>query len=149
MFAYGDTQRYRLGVNFTQLPTNRCFYTYNPTKRDGAANIMNYGDRPNYIPAVNGPRIIASAQYEERAAHEEWLGTVVNFESAITDDDFVQPREFWHELGKTPGQQDNLVYNVAVDLYGAITSVRFAAYGELTPTPQPHGFYYTRLFLIP
>ncbi|KAL1979654.1 hypothetical protein VTN96DRAFT_5399 [Rasamsonia emersonii] len=126
LFAYGDTQRYRLGVNFPQLPTNRSFYSYNPTKRDGAATITNYGDLPNYIPSVNGPTIIQAAQYKDRAAHEEWLGSAVNFESVVTDADFVQPREFWTRL--TEEQQQHFVYNVAVDLYGAITSVRHAAH---------------------
>jgi len=92
MFAYGDTQRYRLGVNFPQLPINRSFYTYNPTKRDGGQNLFNYGDQPNYIVSDFQRPIIAAAQYEERAAHEEWIGTVVDFESQVTDDDFVQPR---------------------------------------------------------
>jgi catalase len=67
LFAYGDTQRYRLGVNNDQLPINRPFYSYNPTKRDGANNIMNYGALPNYIPSDFSPPIVKAAQYEQRA----------------------------------------------------------------------------------
>ncbi|KAK8108965.1 catalase [Apiospora sp. TS-2023a] len=107
MFAYGETQRYRLGVNHQQLPTNRSFYTYNPTRRDGAAN---------------------PAQYEVLAAHEEWIGRVVDYESQVTDADFVQPREFWEVLGRTKDQQKNLVYNVAENLSGATKGVRQATY---------------------
>lgn len=135
LFAYGDTQRYRLGVNLDQLPTNRSFYTYNPTKRDGAANIMNYGNLPNYIPSSYGPKIIRPAQFEDRASHEEWLGRVTDFESQVTDSDFVQPRQFCHQLGKTEGQQKTFVYNVAVNLYGAISSVRYASYGKRCVAP--------------
>ena len=129
LFAYGDTQRYRLGVNFMQLPVNRSFYTYNPTKRDGAANIMNYGDLPNYIPSINQPPIVTAKQYEQPASHEEWIGTVIKFESHVTDEDFVQPRQFWFQLGEQPDQQAHFIYNVAVDLYGAIKDVRYTAYG--------------------
>ena len=67
LFAYGDTQRYRLGVNNDQLPINRPFYSYNPTKRDGANNIMNFGALPNYLPSDFAPPIAKAAQYEQRA----------------------------------------------------------------------------------
>ena len=134
LFAYGDTQRYRLGVNFSQLPINRSFYAYQPTKRDGAATFTNYGDLPNYIPNTGGPKIIKAAQYEDEArdAHEEFVGRAVSFESATTADDLVQPREFWQNLANRPDGQKNFVYNVAVDLYGAETEVRYAAYGMLS-----------------
>jgi catalase len=107
------------------------FYTYNPTKRDGAAHIMNYGDIPNYVPSSFGPKIIQTAQYEDRASHEEWLGTVTDFESQVTDQDFVQPRQFWQKLGEIECEQKTFVYNVSVNLSGATTSVRYASYGKL------------------
>ena len=128
MFAYGDTQRYRLGVNHGQLPINRSFYTYNPTRRDGAATIYNYGDVPNYIPAVHAPKIVKPSQYEQRAAVEEFNGTVVDFETDPSDADLVQPREFWRSL--TADQKNNFVHNVSVNLYGAIVVVRQQAYGK-------------------
>lgn len=131
LFAYGDTQRYRLGVNFIQLPVNRPGYSYNPTKRDGYNNIMNYGSIPNYIPAYNGPKIIPAAQYEQQAAHEQWAGTVTEFESQLVDADFVQPRATWATLGQTPGQQANFVGNVAASLSRAVQQVRSDAYGML------------------
>ncbi|KAJ9253151.1 hypothetical protein DTO195F2_7212 [Paecilomyces variotii] len=128
LFAYGDTQRYRLGVNFPQLPTNRSFYAYNPTKRDGASNIMNYGSIPNYIPSTEAPPIVQAEQYEQPAFHEEFVGRATKFESHVTDNDFVQPRAFWHSLAHEEGQQEHFVYNVAVQLYGAIREVRFTTY---------------------
>jgi catalase len=129
LFAYGETQRYRLGVNFNELPVNKPFYSYNPTRRDGTGNIFNYGSLPNYIPSDFQPTIIKAAQYEERASHEEWIGTVVDFETKVTDEDFVQPREFWEVLGRQKDQQKHLVYNVAENLSGAVQKVRFASYG--------------------
>jgi catalase len=129
LLAYGDTQRHRLGVNFIQLPINKPGYSYNPTKRDGLNNIMNYGSAPNYIPAYNGPKIIPAAQYEQQAAHEQWAGTVTEFQSQLVDADFVQPRQTWATLGLTPGQQENFVSNVAASLSGAVQKVRNDAYG--------------------
>ncbi|KAM3072339.1 catalase A [Clarireedia jacksonii] len=139
MFAYGSTQRYRLGVNFNQYPTNRPFYTYNPTRRDGFANVANYGAQQNYVGAVNGPPIVKAAQYEQHAAHEEWIGTVTEYESQVTDKDFEQPREFWEVLGKTKDQQKNLVYNVADNLSGAIQSVRKQTYAIFRRIDQKLG----------
>ena len=128
-------------MNFDQLPTNRPIYSYNPTKRDGANNITNYGNLPNYIPSDFGPKIVKAAQYEQRAEHEEWIGTVVDFESEVTPADFVQPREFWEVLGRESGQQQNLVYNVAIDLYPAVKEIRYQTYGMSLPsflcTPSP------------
>lgn len=51
LFAYQDAQRYRLGVNFPQLPVNRPVVDVNTYMRDGKAC---YGDNgqgyPNYFP---------------------------------------------------------------------------------------------------
>jgi len=94
---------------------------------------MNYGSMPNYIPAYNGPKIIPAAQYEQLASHEQWAGTVTEFESQVTDADFVQPRQTWATLGLTPGQQANFVGNVAASLKGAVQQVRTSAYGMYSP----------------
>ena len=91
---------------------------------------MNYGAQPNYIVSDFEPKIVKAPQYEQRADHEEWVGTVVDFESHVTDADFVQPREFWEVLGRQEGQQMNFVYNVAVDLSGAVQEVRYQTYGR-------------------
>jgi len=72
---------------------------------------------------------VKAKQYEQRADHEEWIGTVIDFESQVTDADFVQPREFWlNVLGKQQGQQENFVYNVSTNLSGAVKEVRYRAY---------------------
>jgi hypothetical protein len=94
---------------------------------------MNYGSLPNYIPAYNGPKIITPAQYEVLAAHEQWAGTVTEFQSQLVDADFVQPRQTWQTLGLTAGQQENFVGNVAASLSGAVPQVRNDAYGMCFP----------------
>jgi catalase len=129
LFAYTDAQRYRLGVNFNQLPTNRPFYSYNPTKRDGRTNISNLGSLPNYIPSRFAPKIARVKQTEELAAHEEWIGRVMSFESEVTNEDFVQPREFWRALAVK--EQKTFVGNVAGILSTAVEQVREKTYGML------------------
>ncbi|MDQ8020795.1 MAG: catalase [Moraxellaceae bacterium] len=55
LFSYGDTQRYRLGVNFNQIPVNapRCpFHSYH---RDGAMRVdANAGALPAIVPNSQG-----------------------------------------------------------------------------------------------
>ena len=137
LFAYGSAARYRLGVNFFQSPVNRALYSYNPARRDGAANVANLGSLPNYIPGDQAQEKIITQDYEQ-AAHEEWTGTVAYFDSTISDADYEQPRAFWRDvLSKPdpPGQQDRLVGNVAASLGKADKPVREASYGEFFPVP--------------
>ncbi|WP_176131542.1 catalase [Burkholderia cepacia] len=52
MFSYADTQMYRLGANFNQLPINRPRVSVTNNNQDGA---MNFGDRKgevNYEPST-------------------------------------------------------------------------------------------------
>lgn len=67
----------------------------------------------------------------EAAAHEQWIGTVTSFDSVVTDDDYVQPRDFWENtLGKDPAQQERLVGNAAASLGKALPNIRQDAYGK-------------------
>ncbi|TFF37786.1 catalase [Mucilaginibacter psychrotolerans] len=51
ILAYPDAQRYRLGVNFEQLPVNRCPFIVNNYQRDGSMRVDDNGRRsPNYFP---------------------------------------------------------------------------------------------------
>jgi catalase len=46
----------------------------------------------------------------------------------VTDEDFVQPAALWEVLGRTPGQQDNLVRNVSGHLCAAKEPTRKRTY---------------------
>jgi catalase len=55
LFAYGDAQRYRLGVNHHQIPVNRPKIEANFFHRDGAMRVDgNYGSRLHYNPNSYG-----------------------------------------------------------------------------------------------
>lgn len=128
--AYTDTQRYRLGTNFIQLPVNRPAFAFNPIRRDGQFTLQNLGSTPNTFPS-SFVKYGVAAQFAQ-PDEEHWLGTVIDFESALTDKDFVQPRIFWERtLAKEPGQQDDFVSNVSGHLAAAVESVRKATYGKL------------------
>jgi catalase len=51
LLSYPDAHRYRLGVNYEQIPVNKCPYMVANYQRDGQMNIDGNGeDGPNYSP---------------------------------------------------------------------------------------------------
>ncbi|KZF22416.1 catalase [Xylona heveae TC161] len=136
MFAYPDAARYRLGVNYQQLPCNApVSKVYAPYQRDGASrHDDNYGGDPNYVGAslkrvnFSGSRVGANGHAPfggGSQAHEQWVGQVTAYSSEVTDEDFVQAREMWKVLGRC-GEQDEFVHNVAGHLRGALPEVQLA-----------------------
>ena len=126
LFSYNDSQRHRLGANFNQLPVNSPLHPYAPFQRDGPATINgNYGSDPNY-PSPLKPNVYKPVDIQ--VSHEEWIGNATYNLQEVTDEDFVQATGLWKVLGRTPGQQDNFVHNVAVHVCNAVEEVRERTY---------------------
>src|SRR5437879_6010497 len=74
LFSYGDTQRYRLGVNFNHIPVNapRCpFHSYH---RDGQMRTYgNLGATTSYNPNSQGLWDDQSQFAQPRLALDRWL----------------------------------------------------------------------------
>lgn len=126
LFSYPDTHRHRLGVNYQQIPVNCPLRAFNPYQRDGLMAVNgNYGANPNY------PSTFRNMTYKPVKAsqeHEKWTGAAIAEQLPISDEDYVQPAGLWAVLGKTPGQQDNFVGNVAGHLSAAKEPVRRRTY---------------------
>ena len=117
MFAYPDAARYRLGVNYQFLPTNRPVVpVYVPTQRDGFMNFTaNYRGDPNYVGAASKEtkfrEDVVVSNY--KSMKEDFVGPVT-FSSEVTDTDFEQPRALWQRvMAKQDGCQERFVENVA------------------------------------
>ncbi len=101
MFAYPDAQRYRLGVNYPQLPPNRAICpVYAPYERDGmSVHTRNYGGDPNYVRSSLSPgvpsQVISDVRHTEPIERFAVLG---KHEIAVDDEDYVQPRELWNRI---------------------------------------------------
>ncbi|MBI0326269.1 catalase [Burkholderia plantarii] len=84
LFSYGDTQRYRLGINHHQIPVNapRCpFHSYH---RDGAMRTDgNLGGTVNYEPNRHG-----DFAQDRRAQEPAWQGGAVDHYDHREDDDY-------------------------------------------------------------
>ncbi|OQE20376.1 hypothetical protein PENSTE_c013G08125 [Penicillium steckii] len=127
LFAYPDAARYRLGVNYQQLPTNAAkVQVYCPFQRDGAMRYDgNYGGDPNYVGSSIKPtkfyqdeKGISAAALALHTEHEKWAGQVSAYTSEITDDDFVQPAALWEVIGREPGHQERVIQNLVSNIKG-------------------------------
>jgi catalase len=126
LFSYPDTHRHRLGVNYQQIPVNRPLHAFSPYQRDGLMSVDgNYGANPNYPSTY---RNLAYKPVKASQEHEKWAGAAIAQQLPVTDEDFVQPNALWQVLGRTKGQQDNFVGNVAGHLSGAKKPTRERTY---------------------
>jgi catalase len=136
LFSYGDTQRYRLGVNFNHIPVNAPKCPFHSYHRDGAMRTDgNLGRTPTYFPNSHGewndqPALAeASLQIDGDAAH---------WDHRVDDDHYRQPGNLFR--GMSAAQQRALFENTAKQLGGAGPAVQErhisncmradAAYGE-------------------
>jgi len=110
VFAYADTQMYRIGPNALQLPINQPRVAVSSNNQDGANNGGKRTGNVNYEPTRNdGPA--EAAGY--KAGQLPLSGTTVQQRTAKTLN-FRQAGEFYRSL--PAAQQQNLVANLAGDL---------------------------------
>ena len=118
LFAYGDAQRYRVGVNHGQLPVNaakgvggKCPMNHG---RDGA---MCFGDNgggaPNYEPNGVGGPVQTNAPYDLAYPVTGEVGTYTN-PRHDEDDDFAQAGSLFRLMSTE--EQQRLVANLAGSL---------------------------------
>ncbi|WP_170351558.1 catalase [Ruegeria atlantica] len=109
LFSYGDTQRYRLGVNHSQIPVNAPRCPYHSYHRDGAMRVDdNAGSRIGYEPNMH-------AEWSEQPDFSEpplsIEGAADHWNHREDDDYFSQPGDLFRLM--TPEQQKVLFANTA------------------------------------
>lgn len=135
-FAYADTQRYRLGANYLQLPINRPLVPVNNNQRDGAMQYAPYGGGTvNYEPntLANGEPKEAPKTAEE-VYHLE--GDVMRRKISRTGD-FEQAGQRYRSLGKI--DQDHLVDNIVDSLGKANLPIQRRMVENLSKADQELG----------
>ncbi|ODV76520.1 peroxisomal catalase [Cyberlindnera jadinii NRRL Y-1542] len=129
LFSYPDTQRYRLGTNYAQIPVN-CPYakTFNPILRDGAMTVNgNYGAAPNYISTIENPvEYKTQSNFNYQSNQEKWQGPALPFHWKVEGDiDYVQARALYRDvLSKQPDQQKHLAHNISVHVANALPVIQ-------------------------
>jgi catalase len=112
-FSYSDTQRYRVGTNYLQLPINRPHVRVATNQRDGQMTYhvdgVEAGENPhvNYEPStLGGLREAASSG----PAHEPWVEGPVQKRKISRTNDFRQAGEAWR--GFEEWEREDLVSNL-------------------------------------
>ncbi|HVJ56029.1 MAG TPA: catalase [Aliidongia sp.] len=111
LFAYADTQRYRVGPNYLQLPVNRPLVPVHDNNIDGAMQSVSRQGDVNYEPtSVAGqPAEQPSFRYSQYAVS----GTTQQ-KPIDKQDNFREAGEFYRSLSKH--EQEDLIKNMAADL---------------------------------
>jgi catalase len=114
LFSYGDTQRYRLGVNHHQIPVNapKCPF-HHSFHRDGAMRTDgNLGGTVNYEPNRHGD----FAQDRNAAEPPLAAGTIDRYDHREDADYYSQPGALFRLFGE--GEQQRLFENIAGHIDG-------------------------------
>jgi len=112
MFAYGDSNRYRTGPNYEQLPVNRPLDEVHNYNKDGPMRYRHSGNQPVYAPnSYGGP----SAD-PQRHRDPGWFVEAADlmrtaYVAHKDDDDFVQPGTLYRQV-MTPTDRDHLAGNI-------------------------------------
>ncbi|NLU12841.1 MAG: catalase [Gammaproteobacteria bacterium] len=121
LFSYGDAQRYRLGVNHSQIPVNTPRCPYHSYHRDGAMRVDgNQGSRLHYEPNSQG-------EWQEQPDFSEpplaLEGAADRFDYWETEPDyFTQPGNLFRLM--SPAQQQVLFENTARNMNGVPDEIK-------------------------
>lgn len=115
LFSYGDTQRYRLGVNHAQIPVNKPRCPFASFHRDGAMRVDgNYGSTKAYEPNSLG---LWQESAEVKEPPLELNGAADNWNYREDDDDYYSQPGMLFRLMSAEEQQ-TLFDNTAAELNG-------------------------------
>jgi catalase len=118
LLSYPDAHRYRLGVNYEQLPVNKCPYDVANYQRDGHMQTGdNGGSGPNYRPN-SFDDLIADESYKQPAMQvdsniADWFDRNEN-----DDDHFTQPGILYRDA---MNEQDRL--NLVSNIIGSMNAI--------------------------
>jgi len=134
-FSYTDTQRYRLGANYLQLPINRPKVPVNNNQRDGTMQIGEFSGPVNYEPGSLDPdapgEALAGNPYPHRIE-----GEVTRQKIRLTND-FTQAGARYRSLSKM--DQKHLVDNLVADLLKIDRTIQQRMVGNLTNADPEFG----------
>ncbi|TGM56615.1 catalase [Leptospira adleri] len=113
LFAYPDAQRYRLGVQYQQLPVNRPKNQVNVYHRDGSVKFQSDGSFDNYEPnGFEGPS--QDSSFAEPPL--KISGDTDRYDAHSENDDYTQAGDLYRML--KPEERDRLTSAIASTMKG-------------------------------
>jgi catalase len=119
LLSYPDAHRYRLGVNYEQIPVNKCPYAVNNYERDGHMTVNGNGeDAPNYFPnSFDG--IYPDSSYKEPAVQLDSITADWYDRNGPGDNDhYTQPGLLF-----TSVMNDYDRHNLVANIVGAMSGI--------------------------
>lgn len=121
LFAYADTQRYRIGANYMELPVNRPLVPVSNNNIDGAMQAVARQGDVNYEPTTVAGNPVQEPQFR----YSQYAVAGMTQQKPIDKtDNFRQAGEFYRAL--SPHEKDDLIKNLASDL-GQVKSEKIKA----------------------
>ena len=117
LFAYADTQRYRIGANALALPVNRPRVAVANNSQDGQLNASGRASRVNYFPAALAPKTVPA----EAGASTYAIDATVAAKPIAKTNNFAQAGIFYRAL--PAAEKADLIRNLTADL-GQVASLR-------------------------
>ncbi|AEI37252.1 catalase [Zymomonas mobilis] len=115
LFAYADTQRYRLGINFNQIPVNQPRCQVNSYYRDGFMRVNgNGGKSANYEPNSDPAAPIENPAYKEPIIDIDGPGAHYDRYEDPGNENFEQPGKLYRIMKED--EKDRLVSNLAASI---------------------------------
>jgi catalase len=112
MFSYGDSQRYRVGPNYAQLPVNQPLDEVHNYNKDGPMRHHHNGAQPVYAPNSYGGPKADSQRYRDPSWFVESAEIMrTAYEAHRDDTDFIQPGTLYRDV-MTPAERDRLAENI-------------------------------------
>ena len=116
MFAYGDSNRYRTGPNYEQLPVNAPLNEVHNYNKDGPMRYRHNGNQPVYAPNSYGGPKADPQRYRDPSWFVEAAEIMRTAYMAHKDDnDFIQPGMLYRNV-MTPTDRDHLASNIVAHL---------------------------------
>jgi len=136
LFSYGDTQRYRLGINHHQIPVNapRCPF-HNP-HRDGVGRVdTNGGGAPNYNPSG-----LPGALHDQPELNESpfaLAGAAAHYDHREDDDYYSQPGVLFRLFDAE--QRKRLFANITEAMQGVPREIQERQVAHFTKADPEYG----------
>jgi catalase len=135
LFSYADAQRYRLSVNYSQIPVNAPKCPFHSYHRDGTMRIDgNGGGTTSYEPNTRG-EWQEQPDFREPALSIE--GAADHWNHRVDEDYYSQPGALFRLM--SPAQQQVLFDNTARAMRGTSEAVQAVHIGNCTKADPAYG----------
>jgi catalase len=135
LFSYGDTQRYRLGVNFNHIPVNAPKCPFHSYHRDGQMRADgNLGRTLSYFPNSHGAWDDHPDLAEPPLAID---GAAAHWDHRVDEDYYSQTRDLFRLM--SPAQQQALFENTARAMGNCAQAIKERHIGNCSKADPAYG----------